>query len=83
MNHRSLIFGIVPLLVFVIIDALADFETGIISAVIFGFVEACYTYYKYKKFDGLTLASFFLFVYLDFFPINLMTLYSLNYNQLF
>ncbi|MFK7826923.1 MAG: septation protein IspZ [Oligoflexales bacterium] len=57
MNKQSLLFGILPLAVFVIIDFAFDETSGIISAMIFALLEAAYSLYKFKKIDGITAGS--------------------------
>lgn len=57
MNKQSLLFGILPLAVFVVIDFAFDETAGIISAMVFALMEAAYSLYKFKKIDGITLGS--------------------------
>ena len=57
MNKLSFLFGTLTLMVFVVIDAVADMESGIIGACIFAGLEMIYTIYAYKKIDVITMIS--------------------------
>ena len=57
MSKQSLLFGILPLVVFVVIDFVVDETSGIISAMAFALLEAAYSLYKFKKIDGITAGS--------------------------
>ena len=57
MNASVLFFGILPLLVFVIIDSFAGLRSGVIAAIIFAAAEAIYTLVVYKTIDNITIGS--------------------------
>lgn len=57
MNSSMLLFGILPLIVFVIVDSFAGLRAGVIAGVIFAIAEAAYTVVVYKTIDELTIAS--------------------------
>ena len=59
MNKTSLLFGVLPLVIFVIIDSFFGLEEGVISALVFAFFEVAYSYYKFRKIDALTWGSLF------------------------
>jgi intracellular septation protein A len=60
MELNSLLMGLIPLIVFVVIDSFAGVKAGIISAIAFALLEAGYTYYTTKSFDEITMLSLFL-----------------------
>lgn len=57
MNMTTLLFGVLPLIAFVIIDSFAGLKAGIISALLFAALELTYTLVMYKKVDEITLGS--------------------------
>ena len=57
MDLSTLFFGIVPLLVFVIVDSLSGVKTGVIAAILFAVLEMIYTLVVFKTIDNLTLGS--------------------------
>ena len=57
MSASVLLFGILPLLAFVVIDSFAGLKTGVLAAIVFAVVEAGYTLVVYKTVDGLTVGS--------------------------
>ena len=57
MNWTTLLFGVLPLIAFVLIDSFAGLKAGIISAVLFALVELAYTLIMYKKIDEITIGS--------------------------
>lgn len=56
----SLIFGILPLLAFVIIDIFLGVKAGVICAAILAFLEAVYSYYELGSLDYFSIASLLL-----------------------
>ena len=60
MNASVLLFGILPLLAFVIIDSFAGLKHGILAAVLFAIAEAIYTISVYGTVDEITIASLLL-----------------------
>ena len=64
MNASSTILGILPLIVFVILDSFLGPKKALISAIVLAFVEAVYTIYTFGELDIVTGASvFFAFEY--------------------
>lgn len=57
MSLTTILFGLIPLIAFVVIDSFAGVRAGIISAVIFALIELVYTLVMYKKIDGITVGS--------------------------
>ena len=57
MNSTTLLFGVLPLIAFVLIDSFAGLKAGIISALLFAVVEVAYSVVVYKKIDEITLGS--------------------------
>jgi intracellular septation protein A len=53
----SLLMGIIPLVIFVVIDSFAGVKAGVISAVVFALLEAAYTYYTMRRIDEITCLS--------------------------
>jgi intracellular septation protein A len=60
MEINSLLMGLIPLVVFVVIDSVAGVKAGIISAIVFALLEAGYTYYTMRRFDEITMISLLL-----------------------
>lgn len=54
MSPSVLLFGVLPLIVFVVIDSFAGLKAGIISAVLFACLETAYSIIVYKRIDSLT-----------------------------
>ena len=57
MNLTTILFGVLPLVIFVLIDSFAGVKAGIISALVFALLELAYTLVMYKQVDGITLTS--------------------------
>ena len=57
MNASLLLFGILPLIAFVIIDSFAGLTAGLIAGVAFAIAELIYTLVVYGTVDGLTIGS--------------------------
>lgn len=57
MSMTTLLFGVLPLVIFVLIDSFAGLKAGVISAVVFALLELAYTLYVYKTVDGITLGT--------------------------
>ena len=66
MGSIQLLFGILPLLAFVIIDSFAGVRVGVISAVVIAIAEGVYTYHITGTVDPLTTASLLLVALLGF-----------------
>jgi intracellular septation protein A len=56
-NSYSLLFGVLPLLVFVIIDSFSSLKWALISASIFAVIEALATYIIFDELDIITFFS--------------------------
>lgn len=63
MNISVLIFGILPLLAFVVIDSFAGLRAGIIGGILFALAETVYSLVFYQTIDELTLGSTALVVF--------------------
>jgi intracellular septation protein A len=57
MNSLSLFWGILPLLIFVIVDLFAGLKVALILTVLMAIAEAIVSYYLFKEWDFLTIAS--------------------------
>ena len=55
MNYSVLLFGVLPLIIFVVLDSFAGIKTGIIAAVLFAIAELAYTVVVYKHIDKITI----------------------------
>ena len=60
-----LIAGIIPLVLFVIVDSFAGLKAGLITAIIAALAEAIFSYFYLGHIDSFTLASIFLVVLLS------------------
>ena len=63
----SLFLGIVPLLLFVIIDSISNLKAALISAVLMALFELLFSLYYFGEIDWLTITSFLLVVLLAYF----------------
>ena len=57
MEINTLLMGVIPLIVFVVIDSFAGLKAGVISAFAFALLEAGYTYYTTKGLDEISILS--------------------------
>mgnify|MGYP005653480877 CR=1 FL=1 len=57
MNYSFLLLGILPLLIFVIIDAFSNIKAALISAIIIAIGEAILSIFIFKEIDSLTIFS--------------------------
>ncbi len=57
MNISLILFGVLPLIAFVIIDSFMGLKAGLISAIALAIVEAIYTLYQFGSIDSVTVAS--------------------------
>lgn len=57
MNLSLLLFGILPLIAFVVIDSISGVKAGVIAAILLAIAEAIYTLVVYHTIDGITLGS--------------------------
>ncbi len=62
MSWSTLLFGILPLIIFVLIDSFAGVKAGVMGAVFFALLEMVYTLVVYGKIDEITLGTFLLVV---------------------
>jgi len=58
MSYSFLLLGVLPLIVFVLVDFFAGLRSGLIAAVIFAFAELGFSIYMFGEIDGITIASF-------------------------
>lgn len=57
MSASVILFGILPLLAFVIIDSVLGLKSGVIAAIALAIAEAAYTLVVYQTIDNLTIGS--------------------------
>lgn len=57
MNISLILFGILPLFAFVLIDSFLGLKAGLVSAIILAAAEALYTLITYGSLDELSIAS--------------------------
>lgn len=67
MNNYSLILGILPLLVFVLVDTFSTLKMALISAVVLALVETVFTIYQFGTLDWITGISFLLVGLMSYF----------------
>tara|TARA_Y100000991_G_C21931366_1_gene330984 strand:+ start:492 stop:1046 length:555 start_codon:yes stop_codon:yes gene_type:complete len=67
MNASMILFGICPLIIFVILDTFASVKTAVAGAVIFALVELIYTLVFYKRIDTITVISLLFVAVFGFF----------------
>jgi hypothetical protein len=67
MNNHSLLLGVTPLIVFVLVDTFSTLKTGLIWAVIFAFIETVYSFYAFGMLDWITGISFLLVGLMSYF----------------
>ena len=58
MDVSGILLGVVPLLVFVIVDSLANAKKAIFFALLVGFLELGFTLYKFGTIDSVTVIMF-------------------------
>ncbi len=57
MNASTLLFGVLPLIVFVVMDSFAGLKSGVIAAIVLALAEAVFTLVVYKTIDEITVGS--------------------------
>ncbi len=57
MSLALMLQGILPLLVFAVVDIFASMRTALICAMVFAIAEACWGYYSFGEVDQLTWVS--------------------------
>lgn len=67
MNNYSLLLGVIPLIVFVLVDTFSNLKIALISAVVFALIETVYTLYAFGTIDWITGISFLLVAIMSFF----------------
>lgn len=73
MSFSYILFGVLPLLAFVIIDSFLGLKAGVWSAIFLAAIEALYTLYEFGTLDELSIASMIF--------VALFGLVSLRYNN--
>jgi hypothetical protein len=63
----SLFVGIIPLLLFVILDSIANLKVALIGAVLMAIFELIFSFFYFGEMDSITILSFILVVVLAFF----------------
>lgn len=66
MSTNALLFGILPLLAFVIMDSFFGMKSGLMAAVLLAGVELFYTLVKFGTIDSVTALSVFTVVLMSF-----------------
>ena len=64
MNYSVIVFGVLPLLLFVIVDSLSGIKAALITAIVIAVAEACLSLYFFGSLDWLTLVSVILVIVL-------------------
>ena len=62
MNLTALLFGIVPLVVFVIVDSFSGLRTALITAIVLALLETGLSLYLFGEIDGVTAVSLVLVI---------------------
>jgi intracellular septation protein A len=62
MQSSMVLLGIIPLLVFVIVDSFSSMKAALISAIVFAILEAIFTYFYFGELDSVTIASLLLVI---------------------
>jgi intracellular septation protein A len=70
MNLYDILFGIMPLLIFVIIDTIGGLKSGVIAAIICALAEIIYSLFVYQTIDAFSLGSGLLVLVLGFFSLR-------------
>lgn len=73
MNLSLILFGLLPLIAFVVIDSFLGLKAGIISAVVLALAETAYSIYELGSIDELTLASLALVLVFAFLSLKFKT----------
>lgn len=66
MNTSSILMGIVPLIIFVVIDSFLDMKYALVGAILSAFLEGIVSYVLYKEIDSVTIFSFVTIIILAF-----------------
>ncbi|RLA63055.1 MAG: hypothetical protein DRQ88_07350 [Epsilonproteobacteria bacterium] len=69
MNYSALLIGIIPLLIFVLVDTFAGLKVALISTVAMALLEGVFSFYYFGEIDSVTIFSLFsvvLFCYISF-----------------
>ena len=82
MGTQSLLFGILPLLAFVIIDTFFNIKVALVVTVVLAMIEAIWTYYTFGGLDSITLVSLFLILLLSVFSYVKKTASILKFSPL-
>lgn len=56
----ALLFGVLPLIAFVIIDAFLGLKAGLIAAIVLALAETIYSFYEFGSLDYISFISLFL-----------------------
>ena len=70
MNLSLLLFGVLPLVAFVIIDAFFGLKAGLISAILLALIETLYSIYEFGGLDYISFISLFLVCLFAFFSFK-------------
>lgn len=70
MNINLLLFGVLPLIAFVVIDSFLGLKAGLISAIILAMAETIYSLYEFGSLDYISLISFLMVGIFAFFSFK-------------
>lgn len=70
MNTYSFLLGIVPLILFVVIDSFMGLRAGIIAAILFAIGELAYSLVVFHEIDGLTIGSTVLILFFGWWSLR-------------
>ena len=65
MNSYSLLIGIVPLLLFVIVDSVAGLKSALLTTIIAAILEVIYSYMTFGELDSVSMISLILVIALS------------------
>ena len=60
MSSYSLLIGIIPLLLFVVVDSLAGLKSALVTTIIAALIEVIYTYATFGELDSVSIISLIL-----------------------
>lgn len=61
-TELSLLFGLLPLIIFVVIDSFFSLKAGLIAAIILSLIECIYTYFTFGELDWISIVLFLVII---------------------
>lgn len=61
-TELSLLFGLLPLIIFVVIDSFFSLKAGLVAAIILSLLECVYTYFTFGELDWISITLFLVIV---------------------